>query len=88
MDHVERATAEHKQPVADARTSYTYLEARTLAVQLATNENCHLNDNALKDLLKHNKVRTAQRNHIRVTETLKTGTNGGSSMQGGSQTTQ
>ena len=72
MDHVEPAMAEHEQPVADTRTAYTYHQARTLAVQLATNENCHLNDNALKNLLKHNKVRTAQRNHTKVTETLKT----------------
>ena len=71
MDHVEPAMAEHEQPVADTRTEYTYRQARSLAVLLATSENCHLNDKALKDLLKHAKVRNAQRSHTQVTQTLK-----------------
>ena len=88
MDHVEPAMAGHEQPVADTRMAYTYRQARTLAVWLATNENCHLNDSALKSLPKHNKVRTAQRNHTKVTETLKTALRRLVSMQGGSQSTQ
>ena len=72
MDHVEPAMAGHEQPMADTTTAYTYRQAKTLAVQLATNENCHLDDSALKILLRHNKVRTAQRNHTKFAETLKT----------------
>ena len=58
-------------PPTDSRTDYTYRQARDLAVLLASNESWCLSDTATRKLLKHAKVRAAQRNHLNVTPTLK-----------------